>query len=301
MAIVTKDGFEFYQNVKGEMQSFIITGKNIDSELAYIKKNRITSISLTYFKSRSILNLNFLTEISFIERISIQNMEIDYSGLYFAKRLRNISLSVKNKTQHLDYSRFEHLNSLSLDWYQDFPDLINNSKLVELIIWKFKPKSQSFSELRLPRNLKSIHITETNIKDFNGLTLSNLEKFEGHYCSKLISLDGISNISKKLNTLILDQCKKINNYDDLRYAKLLHTIILGDCGEILTLKWLKELSNVRHFSFWNTNLMDGDISPCIGIEFVSFKNAKHYNFKNEEINIMSNAPDLLLEKQASVD
>lgn len=282
MAIIKKDGFEFIDDINGNPEAFVLKGIFIEREIEYIIKNKIKSLYLNFFDSKGINNLDFLERISFIEKININDLDIDYSGLYHLKNLEYAIICVKNKKQYLDYSEFKHLKYLSIDWYSQFPNLAKNEKLKELVIWKFKPKSKSFIELNLPKELENLEVTESNILSIEGLNLHNLKKIEAHYCNSLNSLRGIKNISLNLNAIILDNCKKLTNYNDLGDCKKLEKIILSNCGEIPSLKWLKELKRVKHFSFWNTRLYDGNTNPCFGIDYVSFKNAKHYNHKEEE-------------------
>lgn len=223
-----------------------------------------------------------MSDLDFVEEIYFGKLSIDYNELYSLKKLKRICVNIEKGEPDLDYSRFSELEILSIDWYAKFPDLTKNENLKELVIWKFKPKSKSFLELRLPPKLENLQITESNILNLEGLKLNNLKKFEGHYCNNLESVQGIKEISLNLDTFILDYCRKLTKYDDLKWGKQLEKIILGDCGNIPNLNWLKGLKKVNHFSFWNTLLVDGNIKPCLGIDYVSFKNAKHYNHNVEE-------------------
>lgn len=283
MAIINKDGFDFIDDINGNAEAMIVTGESLIDEIDYIKHKRIKSIYLTYFKSKKIDNLDFLKELNFIEKVNFNDLDIEYTGLYHLENLNNITLSVKNKSQHLDYSKFYKLEILSIDWYNNFPDLSKNENLKELSIWKFKPKSKSLAELSLPNNLKKLHITESNILSLEGLELDNLKEFEGHYCNTLETVKGIKNFSKNLNVLILDYCKKLNSYEDIKFAENIQKLILGNSGDIQNLNWLKNLKKVNHFTFVNTKLTDGDTSPCFGIDYIGFKNQKHYNYKEEDI------------------
>lgn len=282
MSVVVIDGFKFYQDINRNPESLIISGVDLVAEINYIKARKIKSIALSYFESSDVANLDFLIEVPFIHTISITDLKINYLGLYNLLDLKSATLSVSSKNQYLDYSKFKKLEYLSIDWNSNFPDLSENKELKELVIWKFKPKSQSFQELRLPKELQSLEITESNILNLEGLDLDNLKKFEGHYCNRVSSVQGIRGISKSLNTLILDYCKKLSGYDELMSCGQLEKLILGDCGEIPNLAWLRRLKKIKHFSFYNTKLGDGDTSPCFGIQYVSFKNEKHYTHKVEE-------------------
>lgn len=283
MAIINKDGFDFYDDINGNIEAFILKGLNLNAELNYIINHNIKSIALNQFDSKSINSLKFIDSLGFIEKISLDEIDLGLQDLYSLKNLKELSVNIKNKGQHLDYSKFSKLEILSIDWYNNFPDLSKNENLKELYIWKFKPKSKSLTELSLPKNLEKLHITESNILSLEGLELDNLKVFEGHYCNTLETVKGIENFSKKLNILILDYCRKLTFYEDLKFAENIEKLILGNSGDIPNLKWLKNLTKIKHFTFVNTKLTDGDTSPCFGIDYVGFKNQKYYNYKEEDI------------------
>ncbi|MCT2561807.1 hypothetical protein [Chryseobacterium herbae] len=255
--------------------------RSLSEEIEYIKTNKVLSISIN---SDTIKDLSFLEDINFIEEIYLNQFDIDYSGLYYLKNLKEITINIHNPKPrpNIDYSRFEKLEYLSLDWYDEALALSSNLKLKTLYIWKFKPKNKSFSLVSLPDSLEKIHITESNIQNFEGLKLPNLKSFEGYYCSQLNSLEGLKNTCEKLEILILDYCRKLTQYEDLKYSVNLKKLILGDCGDIQDLNWLVSLKKLKHFSFYNTRLVDGNVNPCFDIKYVSFKNSKHYNHKIEE-------------------
>lgn len=282
MSIINKDGFDFYSDINNNPESFIIKGIDLNKEIAYIIDNNIKSISLSCFESKSIESLQFLEKINFIEKVSLDNINIELNSLYVLKNLKELIISVINKKQFLDYSMFPNLEILSIDWYSKFPSLSKNNNLKELSIWKFKPKSKSLKELFLPESLEKLHITESNIINLEGLESNNLKIFEAHYCNSLESIKGINKFSNNLGTFILDYCRKLVFYDDLKYAKNLNKLILGDCGDIPNLNWLSELKKLEHFSFLNTKLINGDTSYCFFIKYVNFKNENYYNYKKED-------------------
>ena len=163
----------------------------------------------------------------------------DYEGIYKLKNLKALSVIYRKSKPDIDYKRFKKLEYLSIDWYNEEIDLSENKYLKTLIIWKFKPKTKSFSYIKLPASLESFEITESNIQNFDGLILPNLKSFEGHYCSKLTSLEGLKNSSDDLKSFILGSCGNLTNYDDLQYCKNLEKIILTRCGDMQSLSWLK--------------------------------------------------------------
>jgi len=283
MAIVNKDGFEFYSDIKGDPDYFLFKGVDLNVELEYVKRENIKSVAFDFFYSKEIRNLDFLENLKQIEKVSLDDVDFNFNGLYYLHLLKDLSITIKNKDQHLDFSKFLNIKRLSINWYINFPNLTKNTKLKELKIWKFRPKSKSLSALRLPQEIEILKISETNILNLEGLEVSNLREFEGYYCNSLVSLKGIDKFSKTLNVLVLDYCRKLTFYNSLENLVNLEKLIIGDCGDIPDIQWINNLKRINHFSFWNTKLLDGDTSPCLGIEYVSFKNQKYFNYKLEDI------------------
>lgn len=280
--MINVDGFDFFTNLKGEPDLLIINQELLNRQVDYIKKHKLTSISLFDSFSGRIKDLDFLKEINFIKRIQISGYNIDYSGLYFLKQLSSASLSVESKMQYLDFSRFPLLESLSIDWYSKFPSLAENKNLKELRLRKFRPKSKSCSDLLLPESIEIIEFVQSNILNFSRLGATRLKTIEAHYCNQLESMDGIKDHSSTLKILITDYCRKLLGYEELAYCKELEKIIIGDCGDIPNLGWLANLKKLKHFSFYGTKLTDGDLTLCKGIDYVAFKNSRSYKYKMED-------------------
>jgi hypothetical protein len=276
MGTFEKDGYRFYDGFFNE-PVLEIDGYNIDDKISYIKENSIKNVSL----DKSLVDFSFLNQIDCVEEIYI-SANIVPAELYKLKKLRRIVTNITNNKPNINYSKFIHLEYLSIDWHIDFPDLSNNKNLKEVVIWKYKPKNKSLSELKLPQGIEKIKITESNIEDLEGFKSKQLKTFEAYHCRTLRSLIGLKDFADNLEELTLDYCKKIVDYESLEYGKNLKKIILGDCGDLPNLNWLRNLKNVKHFSFYNTKLLDGDVSPCFGIQYVSFRNSKNYNYKIED-------------------
>jgi len=278
MAKFIKDSFVFFEGFYSE-EVFNLDNSDLEKKIDYIITNKIKSISIDI----TLIEFDFLKKIDFIEGVYVSE-NIILENFYTLKNLKRIVFNIKKKKLEINFSKFPKMELLSIDWHKDFPDLSKNENLKDLSIWNFKPKSKSFSELSLPKNLEKLQITESNILNLEGLVLGNLKELHAHHCNSLETVKGIENFSDKLTILVLDYCKKLFEYDDLKYPKYLEKLILGDCGDIPNLNWLKNLKNLKHFSFWNTKLIDGNTSPCFGINYVCFKNQKYYNCKEEEFN-----------------
>ena len=94
---------------------------------------------------------------------------------------------------------------------------------------------------------------------------------------------GIRYLVVNLEEIQIEKCKKIGDFEVLGKVKSLKKIILSESGEIKTLSFVKELNRIEFISFWGTNVLDGNINYCEGINYVGFDNKKHYTHKMEKL------------------
>ena len=57
-----------------------------------------------------------------------------------------------------------------------------------------------------------------------------------------------------------------------------------NCPDIPTIKFVKEMPQLKSFIFLDTNVIDGDMNPLLDLEYVGYTDKKHFNFKSWEIN-----------------
>lgn len=277
MAILEKNGYEFF--VQGDkIESLILHGLDFEKELQQCKNENINSLVIQpYWLKNKNISLDFLADYPFIESITI-GLVVDFKPLYYLKNLKYFSIEPVNKIQYLDFSKFPDLETLCTDWYKQFPDLSNNHKLKNLMLFKYSPISKSLQDLQLPGCLESLDIRQTNIINLEGIHQENLRVFCLYGARNLTSVQGIKNISNQLTEIDIESCRKLINYEELSVCSSLQRLDLTKCGDMQNLSWIKNLNNLNHFTFLDTKILDGDISPCHSINYVAFINSKNYNY-----------------------
>jgi hypothetical protein len=250
----------------------------IDSEIKFILDKQISSISI---KSSNFPEDKKLKLISAIEELflTIDSPNFNLKSIFLFKKLKSLSIFSNKGIKKMELSEFEFLEKLNLDWFNYELSLKNNSNLLELDIWKFKPECKSFQCLSLPESLEVVHITETNIENFNGLKNTKVNQLEAYYCPRLLSLSGLKEIKEHLKILIIENAKNLLDFEDLWECENLEKIILTNCGTIPSLKNMPKLKKLKMFTFHNTTIEDGDLANLLNVEYVYFKNQKHYNLK----------------------
>ena len=157
------------------------------------------------------------------------------------------------------------------------------------IIWHLKEKLKSFDNLSESNKLLYLELNWANIKNFDRIEkFKNLKRLELHYCVKLGTDKGLSQLNDKLEFLHINLSKKFKFTDELLKLKKLKVLCLNACGSLDSLDFLKHFPNLIDFRFVDTNVLDGNLNPILEhptIRTVGFLNKKHYNNKNENIKL----------------
>ncbi len=283
MAIENVDGFKVIRNEKGLVLS--IETDRLDDCIQYAKEKGITRIFLNRKFGYNLNDVRFFEHNNFFKAVSITDESIDISGVHYLHDLEYLSLS--NGKQKVDFSSFPDLQECSIDWNDQVSNMAVCAKLGKAKIWKYKPKSKSFYELKDIVSLRHLHITESSIESFDNIQyLKNMSYFEGYYLSKLKTLKPIQLLHDRLKVLILEHGKKISDMEEvLSKMDSLEKLILSDCGELSSIKFINNLPSLTFFSFVDTNVKDGDMNPSKRLEYAGFDNKRHYSHKSEDIRI----------------
>lgn len=279
MGIIQKDGFNFFD---GLISDYIVVEENrIRDYVDYICKHSIRAVAIIdiYFRKN---NLDFLKECIFIEKINVSSSFIeDYSGLASLKKLKELSL--EEPKDRVNLSMFKQLEILSVGLNKNIIGIEESSSLKVLHLWKYKPKSKSLEELSELTNLEELVLTQSQITSLKGLNnFSRLKKLEMNYNSKLENIDEAGKAQNELKELVIESCKSIQNYACLNLLKELIKLTIYNCSDIPSINFVKDLPKLKFFVFMGSNVIDGDISPCIGLEYVAFTDKKHFSHKMKD-------------------
>lgn len=188
----------------------------------------------------------------------------------------------------IDFSCFPELEVYVGDWHLDNSNVHHCRELRQLRIWQFKPKSLDLSDLANTMRLEWLALTQTGITSLAGLeTLEDLRYFEIAYASKLESLDVFTTGRMELREMEIQNAKKITSYGPLAALRRLRRLKLSACAPMPNLDWTKGLDQLDFFSFVETNLEDGDLSPLLvlpRLRYVGTMDKKHYSHKCDALN-----------------
>ncbi len=284
MAVLELQGFKVYDSIEG--QSLIIDSDRIDECMDFFKMNHFLGIAITKYHGYKLDNVDFLSNHPEIKRISITEGIENISGLQSLINLEFLLLS--GKARQIDFNYFPKLKQLTIEWSINLVNIQKCQALEQLSIYNYSPKSESSYFIAKVPWLKKLKITRSTM-----VTLHELEKFiqleelELNYCSKLETLCCLDRSKTTLLSLVFDHCKAIENHTYVTVFRKLSSLAFNECGEISSIGFIKQIPELKSFRFVKTNVVDGDISPCIGLNYAGFFKMKHYSHTPDQIEALS--------------
>ncbi len=254
--------------------------KRSDECAKFVLQNNIRIISL-YPGIYVSKDLSPLFEIKdFIEGLLLDE-NVEYSKLSSFKNLKFLSIP-DNKKDVIDLSNFPELETLACDFSDRLKGLENANKLRSLTISNYKTKNKNLSGFPALPSLEHLNLVKPDINSLQGIEkFTKLKRLEIYGASKLDGIGGVSNL-KSLEQISIEKSKNIKDYEALKDLSNLKKLMLTESGDIKTLAFVKMLPSLEFISFWGTNVLDGNISYCEGINYVGFDNKKHYTHKPEQ-------------------
>ena len=285
MSVKIINGFKIYDETT--YKTLIIDSYRISECMDFFKKENFAGISISRYYGYKLNELDFLKDYPFIEQISVTSQTIKLSGLNYLTNLK--SLSLINGKQKIDFSNFPNLKNCKIEWNNKLKNINSCKKLSKLQITKFNTKDKNLIILSDLINLEKLNLIRTNINSLKGIEkLLKLEELEINFAKNIEYLSEIVNISDTLKILYLNNCKNIKDYKDIAKLQNLYWLKLTKCNNIASLKFIKQMPNLKKLSFVDTNILDGNLKACIGLDFIGFSNKKHYSHTLQQIRKLNN-------------
>lgn len=150
----------------------------------------------------------------------------------------------------------------------------------------FKPKDRCFESYPAITTATYMELNLSNVRSFRGISkLGPIKRLELHYCTKLESDEGLSELTDEIEWLHIDQSKKFSPSDELLRLKKLKVLCLNRCAPLENLNLLSHFPDLVDFRFVDTDVINGDLTPLFKhptLLNVGFLNKRHYNRTEKE-------------------
>ncbi|MBU8567558.1 hypothetical protein KM914_14120 [Virgibacillus pantothenticus] len=234
-------------------------------------------INEVFYSGRSI---RFLDRIPTVESVHITSDKIDdFSSLYEMPNLKKLIIDATLK-KSLDLN-FLDLEELSINWSKKVIGLSSLVNLKKISLSSYSPLRKDLKELENMKNLEKLELIKGNIESLKGLRkVNNLKELSLFDLKYLRSLSSSENKSDRMTDIEIQGCHKISDMKYVSCYKNLRSLIISKMGKIPSLQFVTRMKHLEHFVILDTEIEDGDLTPCLGIDYVRFDEKNWYSHSN---------------------
>lgn len=270
------------QNVKYDVYNQIEWDLKLISNYHFIEFVSLSDSRNIFEKGIDINCLSTLKNLKGL-RLDDSNYIIDFSlfpnlnflEFYYSSACKNI-----NELINLEYLHIYNFNSIKLQ------ELSKINNLKTLLLWDAK-KLISLEGISNLKNLWRIDLIRAIVlEDVKALIYHNeLCKLRFMNCKKLSDISVIAKM-KKLEILIVNNCKSIKDYFQITQNNSIVGLLLTEVDSLL---FTKEMNKLERISF--EKIVDNDLSPLLEVKMLrkaEFPSKRTYNYTEKEINAFLN-------------
>lgn len=181
---------------------------------------------------------------------------IDYTEM---PQLKGITISGKG---HIGYGKLNSLERIS----------ISNVKTLD-----------SFQRLLSSNELKQVTTIMTSLKSLDGIgvhtKLTSLVMYNNY---SINDISALKEVKHSLTELVIENCGKIRDFSVLEQLENLEYLQLYGNNMLPNLNFLRNMKKIKVFSF-TMNVADGNLTPCMHLQYASCRDRKHFNLKDSEL------------------
>ena len=262
----------------------VLIGKdNLQESIQYIQAHQIKNVEVTYRYGEP--QIDFLSECPNIEALILEGPSVkNFDGAYHLKALKALIIDDASPSLTIDLSQLTSVEEI----YGKLPpktmaigSLIN---LKKMMVRGYKSKKENLEEFRDLKALEHLELMNSNIISLEGIQgLKKLRHLGLFRMKTLIDIEAIQHLSENLTKLQLEFVKNIQDFSPIGNVQSLEYLNLSACGDIPSIRFTKRLPNLKTLIFADSVVVDGDVSPCIGLESVYFTENNHYSHRLKEV------------------
>ena len=272
----------------GKTGTTVLIGKhNVKESIHYIQTYQIKNIEVTYRYGKS--QIDFLSECPDIEHLIIEGPSVEnFNGAYRLKNLKTLVINEPSHTLEIDFSQLTSLEEIFGKLPPKALGIASLINLKKMMIWGYQPEEKNLKEITALQDLVHLELINPQLISLEGIEELKKLSFLGLYRTKtLTDIGAIQYLTQNLRKLQIDLVKNIQDFSPIGKIQSLEFLSLNACGDILSIRFTKQLPNLKTLIFADSVVVDGDVSPCIGLETVSFTENEHYSHRLEEVTSIS--------------
>ena len=165
--------------------------------------------------------------------------------------------------------------------YFDF--MKDGTKRIELRLYDEKRNQIELGDISNSGILRKITLMQCAIQSLNGIEkfpqLSSLVLYNNR---RLSDISALANVSNSLKTFAIESSFRVSDFTVLSQLVNLEHLHLYGHNTIPNLQFLNNMKKLKTFCF-TMNVEDGDLTLCKKLPYVSCKNRRHYNLRDDDL------------------
>ncbi len=277
------DGFYIRKRLNKIFPALLMEVDRLNECIEYYNHSVLEAIEINRtLGGAGIRNLDFLLFCKETKAVFVVQDLNSIEGLLNQTKVEYLQMSSEGLS--LDFGDFEKLKTLRAYWCKKWKNLHCCQNLQHINLNKYKSKVKNLSDFPVTTNIEKFGLVQSNLESLEGLSrFSKLNHLELSYMPKFRDISELKHVRGTLRQLELEKCKAIEDYSVLTSLKNLERLIISDCAEISSIKFIESLPSLEFFSFVGTNVVDGNMTPCLSIPKVGFSKKRHYSHSPEQI------------------
>lgn len=239
------------------------------------------------------LRVSGIADLSFLEDFPnllylevVDQKRINSRQLDCLTNLRGLKL--ESPGAGVDFSCFPELEVFVGDWHADNANIHRCREMRRLTTWQYEGRSADLTDLAGLIRLEELALTQPKIVSLEGINaLDDLRYMDIAYAPTLQSLDALANAGAGIREIGLSKAPKIKSYRPLASIPRLRRLKLSSCAPMPDLKWTAGMDALDFFSFVETLVQNGDLSPLLQLpklEYIGTMDKRTYNYKCDALN-----------------
>jgi len=236
-------------------------------------------------------NLEFLRDYPSLLYLETEN--VSAKGLRCIETVSNLrGLRLESPKAGLDFSCFPQLEEFIGDWHRGNIGIGNCGELRRLHAFGFRSTQPGVSSLAGCVRLERLSLVRPGITSLGGIdALEDLRYLDIAYAPKIEDLTPFAASKVDLREIQLTNLKNISNYAPLARIRMLRRLILSRCAPMADLAWTKGMDYLDFFSFVETKVLNGDLSPLLALPLLRYAgagNRRDYSHTDKELDALIN-------------
>lgn len=192
----------------------------------------------------------------------------------------------------IDLSCFPLLEQFVGDWHRDNTGIGSCGELRYLNAFGFRSTRAGLSGISECVRLEHLHLVRPGITSLDDVeALEDLRYLDIAYAPKIKDLTPLAASTVDLRELELTNLKNISDYSPLASIRRLRRLKISNCASMADLAWTKGMNYLDFFSFVETKVLNGDLSPLLSLprlRYAGAGNRRAYSHSDDELNALIN-------------